>query len=196
MARIGLRYFRHAPLTEEASTYDESKYGEKGTLAGAIECKVSLDIAEAELYADDVLKEKASVVKKGTITLGIDEDDDAKMGALLGQTSTDLTIEGEEGVKEYTQKVDDTPVAQGFGHVVPKMVNSKRLYKVEFFPKVLFKPYTVDAKTKGDSLEFTTPSIEGTIMPMNDGTWEKHATFSSEASAKTYLDSLFKQASA
>lgn len=195
MAGIGLRYFRHAPLTSEASTYADSTYGEVATLAGAIECKVSLDIAEAELYADDVLKESVTVVKKGTITLGIDEDDDSKMGELLGQTSTEVTASGETGVKQYTQKADDTPVPQGFGHIVPKIINGSRKYKVEFFPKVLFKPYTVDAKTKGDSLEFTTPSIEGTVMPMEDGTWEIHATFSSEASAKTYLDSLFVKGS-
>ena len=134
-------------------------------------------------------------LKKGTITLGIDEDDDAKMAALLGQTSKEINIEGETGAKEYVQKADDTPVPQGFGHIVPKMVSGSRKYKVEFFPKVLFKPYSVDAKTKGDSLEFTTPSIEGTVMPLEDGTWEIHATFEKEESAKTYLDSLFNQGS-
>ena len=195
MARIGLRYFRHAPLTNEALTYNASTYGTIATLAGAIECKVSLDVAEATLYADDILKEKVSVVSQGTITLGIDEDDDAKMAALLGQTSKELTIQGETGAKEYVQKADDTPVPQGFGHIVPKMVSGSRKYKVEFFPKVLFKPYAVDAKTKGDSLEFTTPSIEGTVMPLEDGTWEIHATFEKEESAKTYLDSLFNQQS-
>lgn len=51
-----------------------------------------------------------------------------------------------------------------------------------------------DAKTKGESLEFSTPSVEGTIFPLKDGTWEKHATFDSETDAINYLNSLFKTA--
>lgn len=193
MAGIGLKSFKYGALTE-ASTLAQCTYATPAVLAGAISCSVSLDIAEAELYADDVLKEKASVIKKGTITLGIDEDDDEKFAALLGLSSASLTIEGATDAKEYISKVDDVPVAHGFGHIVTKIVGGVAKYKVEWFPKVVFKPFIPEAQTKGDSLEFKTPSVEGTIMPLADGIWEKHATFSSETAAQTYLTSLFKAA--
>ena len=93
--------------------------------------------------------------------------------------------------KEVTSKTTDTAIPIGFGHIVTKIVKHQRKYKVEFFPKVTFKPFMQDAKTKGESLEFTTPSVEGTIFPLKDGTWEKHATFDNEADAITYLNSLF-----
>ena len=96
-------------------------------------------------------------------------------------------------IKDYTSSSEDTPKTVGFGHIVPKMVNGIRKYKVEFFPKVRFKAFIADAKTKGSSLEFTTPSVEGTIIPLQDGTWEKHATFPKETDAKAYLDKLFKK---
>ena len=50
MARIGLKYFRYGILDEETETYDGALQ-----LGKAVDCKVSLDLNSAELYADDVL---------------------------------------------------------------------------------------------------------------------------------------------
>ena len=55
MAGIGLKSFKYAVLNNDGKTYGQIK-----TLAGAIECKVSLDLSEATLYCDDILKEQVS----------------------------------------------------------------------------------------------------------------------------------------
>ena len=78
MAGIGLKYFKYAKLNDDGKTYGTVK-----TLAGAIECKVSLDLSEAVLYADDVIKEQVSVFKSGTLTAGIDDDNDEVFAELL-----------------------------------------------------------------------------------------------------------------
>ena len=62
-----------------------------------------------------------------------------------------------------------------------------------WFPKVQFKPYVTDKTTKGDSLEFSTPSVEGTIFANTSNDWRKRATFDTEEEANTFLDSLFVQ---
>lgn len=189
MATIGLRNFRYGELNDDGESYKAPS-----TLGGAIECKVSLDISEAELYADDTLKEKVSAFKSGTITLGVDDDDDAIFAVLLGETVGQYKPSGsEEGIPEYISGSEDVPKYFGFGQVVPKMINGVRKYKVEWFPKVQFKPYVTDKTTKGDSLEFATPSIEGTVFENVNKEWRKRATFESEAEANTYLDSLFVQ---
>lgn len=189
MASIGLRRFRYAPLNE-----DEETYGKIGTLGGAIESKVSLNIAEAKLHSDDVLKEKAQEFVDGTLTMGIDDDDDSIFSPLLGEkTEKYKAPNSEKEVTVYVSNSDDTPIYFGFGQVVPKMINNKKVYKVEWFPKVQFKPYVPDKKTKGDSLEFSTPSIEGTIFANKNNDWRKRATFETEEEANTYLDSLFVQ---
>ena len=54
MAGIGLKSFRYAVLNSDGRTYGEVK-----TLAGAIECKVSLDLSEATLFADDARPDRA-----------------------------------------------------------------------------------------------------------------------------------------
>ena len=181
MAGIGLKRFRYAKLNDDGKTYGEVK-----TLAGAIECKVSLDLSEATLYADDTIREQVSLFKNGTLTAGIDDDDDAVFAELLGKT-----VDEETGV--VTSNVSDTPIYVGFGHVVPKMVDGKRKYKVEFFHKVKFKPFMTDAKTKGDNLEFTTPSVEATIFEDEDGNWEKHKVYDTESEANTALEGFFVQ---
>ena len=66
-------------------------------------------------------------------------------------------------------------------------------YKVEFCPKVKFKPFMTDATTKGDNLEFTTPSVEATILESNGGIWEKHGVYNSEMAAINALNAMFGQ---
>ena len=181
MASIGLKSFKYAKLNEDGKTYGEIK-----TLAGAIESKVTLDLSEASLYANDTLKEQVSLFKSGTLTAGIDDDDDSVFAELLGKT-----VDEQTGV--VTSNTEDTPIYVGFGHIVSKIVNGEKKYKVEFFPKVKFKPFIPDSKTKGDSLEFTTPSVEATIFENDNGDWEKHSVCSTESEANTLLESFFVQ---
>ena len=181
MASIGLKNFKYAKLNEDGKTYGEIK-----TLAGAIESKVTLDLSEASLYANDTLKEQVSLFKSGTLTAGIDDDDDSVFAELLGKT-----VDEETGV--VTSNSEDTPIYVGFGHIVSKIVNGEKKYKVEFFPKVKFKPFIPDSKTKGDSLEFTTPSVEATIFENDNGDWEKHSVCDTESEANTLLESFFVQ---
>lgn len=192
MARIGLKNFTWAPLTEGVKGYEDSTYGTIKKIKGAIECNVTPNLAEGKLYGDDRIMENISEIADGAITMGCTDDDDEIFGELLGQKSQ--AIEGESGTKEYISKSNDIPIAVGFGHVIPKTVNGVRKYKVEFLPKVTFKPFNSESKTKGESLEYTTPSVEGTIYSLADGMWKKHATFDTEQKANSYLESCFKQA--
>lgn len=188
MAQIGLRTYRYAKMNDDLKTY-----GSPATLAGAIETKVSLNIAEAKLYADDVLKDKASEFVDATITMGVDNDDDAVFSPLLGEKTEKYKPTGGTETTVYKSNIDDVPVYFGFGQVVVKRISGKRVFKVEWFPKVQFKPYHNDATTKKDSLEFTTPSIEGSVFANEDGDWRKRATFDTETEANNFLDSLFVQ---
>lgn len=95
MAGIGLKNFKYAKLNEDGKTYGEVK-----TLAGAIECKVSLELSEATLYSDDTVKEQVTAFKSGTITAGIDDDNDKIFAELLGQT-----VDTESGFKNQGRQL-------------------------------------------------------------------------------------------
>jgi phi13 family phage major tail protein len=181
MASIGLKSFKYSPLNSDGVTYVAVK-----TLAGAIECKVTIDTSDATLYADDKVKEYIQMFKSGSITAGIDDDNDTIFAEVLGKTI-------DPGTGVVTSNSEDTPPYEGFGHVVPKMVNGAKKYKVEFFPKVRFKPFVADTKTKSDKLEFTNPSVEATIFENDNGDWEKHGVYDSESAADAALLAMFTQ---
>lgn len=179
MARIGLKYFRYGILDEEKETY-----GGALQLGKAIDCKVSLDLNSAELYADDGLAESDYSVKKGTVTITVDEDDDKTMSNLTGHEIS------EDG--EIIRKDTDVPPYVGFGRIITKVISGTYKYKVEFLCKVKFKDALPDEKTKGESVEYTTTSLEGSVLKLSDGTWSKTKTFDSYNEAIAYLEDLLK----
>ena len=83
-------------------------------------------------------------VTGGDITLGIDDDDPAIFGPLLGQKKNSIALSGGESktVDVYDATSNDEPIAVGFGYISKK--NGGK-YKVVFYPKVKFAPYSVDA---------------------------------------------------
>ena len=179
MARIGLNNFRYGIFHEDTETYDGALQ-----LGKAIDCKVSLDLNSAELYADDTLAESDYSVKKGTVTITFDEDDDETIATLTGHEISD---------GEIIRKDTDTPPYIGFGRIITKVVNGNYSYKVEFLNKVKFKDAMPDEKTKGESIEYTTPSLEGSVMKLQDGTWSISKTFTTHTEALAYLESLLEK---
>ena len=153
----------------------------------SIKFKIYSDFLKT-FYIYTVTREQVSLFKSGTLTAEIDNDDDTIFAELLGKT-----VDEETGV--VTSNSEDTPIYVGFGHIVPKMVGGVKKYKVEFFPKIKFKPFITDAKTKGDNLEFTTPSVEATIFENDNGDWEKHSVCDTETEANTLLASFFVSSS-
>ena len=177
MAKIGLNNFKYSVL-DEAEKYNGAK-----SLGKAVDCKVAIENYTAELYADDTLAESDYTFKKGTVTLTIDEDDDAVFAELLGH---EVGVE----TKEMVRKDTDVAPYVGVGRILTKVVNGVYKYKVEFLPKVKFSEPAQEEQTKGDNIEFKTPSIEGVVQKLADGTWSKTKTFTDKTEAITYLEGL------
>lgn len=185
MARIGFKKGKYNQIDPQTKKY-KAVAGGVPCLEKVIDEKFSAEYNSAELYADDALAETDYSFKKGTLAITVANDDDEKDAELMGNTIAE---------NEVIKSIDDTAPEVGYGHIVTKMVNGVRKYKVEFFPRVKFTKITTDAKTRGENVEFGTTSIEGVVYPLVEamngyaaGTWEKHQTFATEAEAETYLD--------
>lgn len=176
MARIGLKNFRYSLLDEN------EKVKEPKTLGKAIDCKVSLELNSAELYGDDGLCESDYTFNKGTVTITVDDDDDTILAPLLGH---DISEDG-----EIVRKDTDVAPYIAFGRILTKIVGGVYKYKVEYLSKVKFKDTMPDEATKGESIEFTTVSIGGSVMRKTNGEWSKSKTFTTYKDASDYLDSL------
>lgn len=183
MAKIGLNNFRYGLLTENPD--GTASYGGAHKPAKAVSCSVSITSNSATLYADDVLAESDTSFQSGTVTIGVDDDDLEVQATLLGHAYED---------GEIIRNSNDTAPYVGFGRIVSKMVNGVKKYKVEFLHKVKFSEPSEENQTKGESMEFSTGTLEGVVHQLENGDWSKAKTFTSKDDALTYLESLLDSA--
>ena len=188
MARIGFKLAKYNKIDKATNKYATLTNTTVPVFEKVVDEKFAPEYNTAELYANDGLAECDYSFKKGTLSLTVADDDDALIAELLGNTDN-------EG--EVTSNINDSASEFGYGHIIPKLVGGVRKYKVEFFPRVKFTKVTSDNKTRGESVEFSTTAIEGTVFPLETalnglgvGTWEKHQTFATFDEAETYLNGL------
>lgn len=180
MALIGLNNFWYSKLTEAPDgtpTYDGAK-----SFGKAVSCSVSITNNSASLYADDALAEQDNSFQSGTVTLGVDDNREATFADILGH---DIDESG-----EVIYNTNDVAPWVAIARIVVKMVNNVKLYKAMILYKVKFAEPSEDENTKGETIEFATPSIEGTIAQLANGDWKKAKTFSTKAEALAYIQSV------
>jgi len=154
MATIGLDKLYYAKITE-SETGDET-YATPAQLAKAISADLSVELAEATLYADDGAAEIVKEFKSGTLSLGIDD-----IGAAVASDLTGSSIDA-NGVVISRSEDGGAPVAIGFR---AKKANGK--YKYYWLYRVKFGIPATNLATKGDSITFSTPTVEGTVLRRN-----------------------------
>lgn len=154
MATIGLDKLFYASITEDKD--GNETYGTPVQLAKAISADLSVELNEATLFADDGQAEAVKEFKSGTLSLGVDDIGTEAAAGLVGATvdKNGVLISGGEDAAK--------PVAIGFR---AKKSNGK--YKYYWLYKVLFGVPATNLATKGDSITFSTPTIEGTIFRRN-----------------------------
>lgn len=154
MATIGLDMLYYSKITEDEEGNETYATPEK--LAKAISAELSVELVEAILYADDGIAEIVKEFGNGNLVLGIDD-----IGSAAASTLTGATIDS-NGVVISASEDGGEPVAIGFR---AKKANGK--YKYFWLYKVKFGIPATNLATKGESITFSTPTIEGTIMRRN-----------------------------
>lgn len=183
MAKIGLNNLKFGILSEVGETVT---YGAMQSLGKAVSANVSITSNSAVLYADDAIAETDNTFSNGTITLTVDDDGDTVFAPLLGHE-----VDSDSGVM-IRNKNDVAPYV-GVGRIINKMKNGARLFKVEFLSKVKFSEPSQESNTHGETTEFGTPQIEGTIATLESGEWSKTKTFTTHSAALAFLASCFGQ---
>ena len=181
MAKIGLNNLWYSHLTEDQD--GTPHYDGKKSFGKAVSANASISNNSATLYADDVLAESDTSFQSGTLTLGVDDDREATFADVLGHSVT------EEG--EVVCNANDVAPYVGVGRIVVKLVNNVRLYKAIVIYKVKFGEPSQDDNTKGESVEFSTPEIEGQISTLANGDWCAVKTFTTKAEALAFIEAIF-----
>ena len=186
MATIGLDKLYYAKITEDEN--GNETYATPVQLAKAMNADLSVELAEATLYADDGAAEIVKEFKNGTLSLGVDD-----VGASVASDLTGATIDA-NGVVVSTSEDGGDPVAVGFR---AKKSNGK--YKYYWLYRVKFGLPATNLATKGDSITFSTPTIEGTILRRNkvDGNgkhpWKAEVTEGDSAVTADTITNWYKE---
>ena len=135
---------------------------------------------EAKLYGDNVLKESTKEFKYADVTLNVTELPIEAADVMFGHK-----VDTEK--KSITYNASDVANYVGYGFYASEVVNGKTTYIAAVLPKVKYAESADSYTTKGDSIEFKTPSLSGNAMANASGEWKIKQTFESEAEAIAFI---------
>lgn len=190
MATIGLSKPYYAIYAEAGGVVS---YSGGAVMGKATEANISIETTEDNnLYGDNGLAETDRRFANGTLTLSTTDLSQEVSKAILGLTEQAIT--GIDGVTDTSVKelvYDDAQVTPylGVGFIIKKKVNGVYMWRGVVLPKVMFSVPEDAATTQGESIEWQTPELTGTIMRDDSAThvWKKEATFTTEAQAEAYI---------
>lgn len=184
MATIGLDQLYYSKITEGAN--GDETFATPVQLAKAISAGITVDVNEATLFADDAEAESVKAFKSGKLTLGVDD-----IGVTAAQDLTGAAID-DNGVLVASTEDQSPYVAIGF-----RALKANGKYRYFWLYRVKFAVPSTNLATKGDSIAFQTPTIEGTIMRRNkvDGNgrhpWKTEVTEGATGVTEATINSWF-----
>ena len=190
MAFIGMRHVVAATIATEtpgaALTYDA------GMVVGkAIQGNLTWNRNDNPLYADDADAENDNGATGGSIELVTDDLLDAVRAYLLGDEAISVGT-GTSATTEYESTDEPAPYV-GFGYMRVRVKNGVTSYQAVWYHKAQFGETNENAQTKGQTIEWQTPTLTGRIMGVNDNAagkirFRRRATFDNAADATAWLD--------
>lgn len=192
MAFIGLRHPVVATVNTEtagsALTYNA------GMVVGhAILANLTINRNTNPLYGDDVVVEDDNSITSMSIELGVDDIAESVRLYMLGLTSS-TSGTSPNTVTTYNETAAAAPYV-GFGYIRVRRLNNATTFQAYWCKKVQFGQTAENAQTKGETIEWQTPTLTGRVMGVYDGSDASNASyrifqnFDTEAAAITWLNS-------
>lgn len=186
MAFVGLLYAVAAPIQTEADG-QAITYGKGQVIGGMMTAEISYTRNSNPLYADDRVMEEDNSITGGTIKMGVDDVNDDARVMMLGDVK-----EGDAGEEVYHETGESAPYV-GTGYIRVRRKDNKTNYIVYWVHKAIFGIGTESAKTKGQNIEWQTPTLEGSIMGVKNNAalqtrFRERRTFTKESEARAWLN--------
>ena len=176
-----------------SSTGSQVEYTGGGVLGKATEVDVEINTSDDNnLYADNAVAETDRSFAGGTLTVGTDDLSQEVTKVILGVQ--EQAVPAQDGSEATELVFDDRQVTPylGVGFIIKKQKSNQLRWRAVVFPKVMFAVPNDSATTQGETIEWQTPELSGTIM--RDDTqfhaWKREATFSTETQAEAYIKGI------
>lgn len=187
MAFIGLRYPVAAPITAETEGA-EPTYGAGFVVGKAIQANLTITRNNNPLYGDDAIAEDDNGITGMSLELGVDDLEDEVRANLMG----DVVVQGENGAPAVYYETGNSAPNVGFGYIRVRRRHGVTSYQALFIHKITFGQTSENAQTKGESIEWQTPTITGRaaglmLNNVNYISFRKRALFTTFAAAQAWL---------
>lgn len=169
-----------------------------GFVAGAaVEYGVEVETSDNNpLYGDDRIKENDyGTFSSGTLTLNTTDLDQYTSKRLLGLKEVQVQV-GDTQVTELVTDDDASQNPKGFGIIETHQIDDIDKFRAVILCKVAMSIPAEAATTKGESIEWQTKEVEGTINRSDEESanykhpWKREAWFNTRGEAMEYLKTV------
>ena len=166
-------------------------YANKQTIGDAMGVNMELRFAEARLYAEGRLAEYVREITGGTLSIAEKYIPTAAQKILFGARDKTRTVAA-ESVTGLVVGSDDSGKYVGVAGYAPDMVDTVKKYYCFHFRKAKFGLPAMSFQTKGESIQFSTPTATGELMADDSATHDiiEDATVDTEAEAIAWVTAV------
>ena len=132
-------------------------YTEPTDVGDAMSAQLERKFAEGRLYAESKLAEYIKLATGGTISLAVKYIKRAAQAMLYGCTSDTSKENLKFSAKDIANYV-------GVGFYAPDKIDGVTKYTCVWVPKALFGPPSLSYQTKGENIQFNTPTTTGEFL--------------------------------
>lgn len=182
MAYVGLSFPVVAKRTESAQ--GSVSYSNGFICGKAIGIDISPNEATGDLYADNQLAEHDRQFTYADITLRTSTLPIECESVIFSHT---VVSDSGDDPTTITDKSTDNVNEVGLGIMRHEIVSGSASYVAMWMPRVKISPASESYTTKGDSIEFSTPSLEGKAYAGSNRVWRERAVFTDEDDAIAWL---------
>lgn len=163
----------------------------------AIEYSIDIETSDNNpLYGDDhIVENDYGTFNTGTLGINVSDLTQQDSKRLLGLKEVQFQV-GETQVTELVSDDDAKQTPKGFGIIETHQINDVDKYRAIVLCKVSMAIPPEAATTKGESIEWQTRELEGTIQRSDQDTsdykhpWKREAWFDTKAAALEYLKTI------
>lgn len=182
MANFGLSKPMVAPYNVSDGT---ESYGDVIEAGEAVNTSVTPKKVEAKLYGDNKTVEYVNEFVEADLALGTTRVPVKMATVMFGHTVTDNGTE--------VSNANDAAPYMGYAFITKQIELGVVKFRGCFLPKVQMTEGAEEYETKGENVQFKTPSLSGKAMARLNGDWRvKSQLFASEQEAVEWCKKQFK----
>lgn len=195
MPTFDARYIQIAKYNYNKETNTVS-YTDKTKVGDTMAVNMELKFAEGRLYADGKLAEYLKEATGGTISMAVKYILEAAQKMMYGATESSRTASNKQ-IKGLRFSAKDVANYVGVSLYAPDKIDGVTKYTTMFAAKALFGPPAYSFATKGQNIEFKTPTTSGEFLPddSDDEILIDTATCDTIEEAKAWCDAVLGGAS-